>query len=485
MASPGLTDQVRVSKGRMFAFALPAAPIAAMGLPLAVHLPPFYASSMGLGLSMVGAIFLLARFWDVFTDPLLGMLSDRFPTRWGRRRHWIVLSVPIMMLATVMIFLPPFETVSAGYVLFWLFVLYIGWTLLSISHMSWGAELTPDYHERSQVQGAREVALILGMVLVLTLPVLIEAAGPEDVQAARVGAMGWFVLIALPLTVLIAVWRVPERPTPKPNYVPMAQAFQALVESRALRQVLLADIIAGFAGGLTSSMFLFLAEDVLQLGQVSSLLLLCYFFSGMCFIPLMLAFARRFGKHRTAAASAAFNGITLPLILLVPPGNAAFALAVWIFLGVNMAAGPFLFRSIMADVADHDNVVTGRERTGLFYAMLTSTSKIGAAVAIGVGYVALDLIGFQPGGDNAASTLDGLRHVYVWPTTVLVLLTAWVLWRFPLDETAQSRNRSILERRRQALAAHEEGGAPPAGERTGSAGGSSGLSSVVPIAPEP
>lgn len=461
MTSPGVADQVKVTKGRMFAFALPAAPIAAMGLPLAVHLPPFYASSMGLGLSVVGAIFLLARFWDVFTDPVLGMVSDRFSTRWGRRRHWIVLSVPIMLLSVVMIFMPPFEQVSAVYLLFWLFVLYIGWTLLTISHMSWGAELTPDYHERSQVQGAREIALILGMVLVLALPVLIEMTDPENLQAARVGAMGWFVLIALPITVFIAVTRVPERPTPRPKRIPVSQAIQALIESRPLRQVLLADIIAGFAGGLTSSMFLFLAEDVLQLGGVSSLLLLCYFISGMCFIPLMLHFARRFGKHRTAAVSALFNGVTIPLILFVPVGNASFALMVWIFLGVNMAAGPFLFRSIMADVADHDNVATGRERTGLFYAMLTSTSKVGAAIAIGVGYLVLDLIGFQPGAENTQSTLDGLRQVYVWPTAVLLIWTAWVLWRFPLDEQAQAANRAVLEERRRQEAAEQEAASAP------------------------
>jgi len=230
-ASPG---HAPVSRWKLFSFAVPAVPISAMGLPLVVHLPPFYAGTFGIGLTTVGAIFMLARFWDVFTDPVLGILSDKFETRWGRRRHWIVLSVPIMMLSVVMIFMPA-GGVTPNYLIFWLFVLYAGWTLITISHMSWGAELTPDYNERSRVQGAREVALILGMVFVLTL-----------------------------------------------------------------------------------------------------------------------------------------------LILFVPPGEPAIALAVWVLLGVNMAAGPFLFRSIMADVADHDTVITGQHRTGLFYSMLTSTSKFGA-----------------------------------------------------------------------------------------------------------
>ncbi|TVS13540.1 MAG: MFS transporter [Gammaproteobacteria bacterium] len=448
MTRSATPDRPELTRERLFAYALPAAPIAAMGLPLAVHLPPFYAGSLGLSLSIVGGIFLLARFWDVFTDPVLGLLSDRVSSRWGRRRHWIVAAVPIMLVAVVMVFMPQGQ-VTGSYLLLWLFVLYIGWTLLTISHMSWGAELTPDYHERSRVHGAREIALILGMITVLTLPVLIEWTEPDDLPAARVAVMGWFVLILLPLSVFWAVTRVPERPTPQPSPIAMRQAVGALVESRPLRMVLGADLLAGIGNGLVASMFLFLAEDALGLGRVSSLLLLCYFISGVSFIPLMLFLARRFGKHVAAAGSSLFNAATLPLILLVPVGNVPFALTVWVLLGINMAAGPFLFRSIMADVADHDSVITGRQRTGLFYAMLTSTSKIGAALAIGLGYVVLDMIGFTPRGENTQATLDALRAVYVWPAVVISVLVAVFFWFFPLDEVAQRRNRSILEERRR------------------------------------
>lgn len=66
--------------GKLIAFASPAAPIAGVGLPLVVYLPPFYAEEMGLGLSIVGTVFMITRFWDVLADPVLGVLSDRFHT---------------------------------------------------------------------------------------------------------------------------------------------------------------------------------------------------------------------------------------------------------------------------------------------------------------------------------------------------------------------------------------------------------------------
>ena len=417
-----------------------------MGLPLLVHLPPFYAS-LGLSLSVVGTIFLIARLWDMVTDPILGILSDRFETRWGRRRHWIVLSVPIMMVSVFMVFIPQGD-VTAFYLIFWLLILFVGWTMLTLSHLAWGAELSPDYFERSRIQGWRELLLIIGMLLVLMLPAIIEnALHPEDLPAARAMAMGVFVLVTLPIAVAIAVTQVGERKTPPPKRVPMRQAIAIIGQNQPLRYVLICDLLGGISGGLVTSMFLFLVEDVLQLAQYASLMLLGYFTAGVIFVMPILALTKRIGKHRALAASSAFNAVSILIILAVPPGHPIIAMAVWTALGVNMAAGPFLFRSIMADVADHDQVHSHQQRTGVFFAMLTMTSKLGAALAIFSGYWVLDQIGFVPGAENTASTLEALRLFYVWPAVIVSALVALIMWRFPIDENAQAENRAILEAR--------------------------------------
>lgn len=436
-----------LSRGTLFAFSLPAVPIAAMGLPLAVHIPPFYAKVIGLELATVGLLFMVLRFWDVFTDPVLGVLSDRFETKWGRRRHWIVASVPIMLLSVFMVFMPPFETVGPIYLFVWMLILYIGWTLLTISHMSWGAELTPSYNERSRVHGAREIALILGMVLVLLLPVVIEQTATENVDRLRVGAMGLFVIVLLPITVLIAVTKVGEKKTPRPKHVPFKEAVAVLARNHPLRVILICDLLGGVGGGLVASLFLFLAEDALQLGALSGILLLCYFVSGVVCIPVWIKLSEKVGKHKATALSAIFSGVTVPLVLIIPEGNGLIALICWVVFGFNMAAGPFLYRSIMADVADHDAIETGQQRTGLFYSLLTMTNKVGAALAIFIGFTLLDQIGFKAGGENSDEILSQFRNVYVWPAVLVSFAVAAVIWKFPLDEATQVKNREILERR--------------------------------------
>jgi len=447
MAEKANQGSSALKRRTLFAFALPAVPIAALGLPLVVHIPPFYAKITGLDLTTIGALFMLIRFWDVFTDPVLGVLSDRFETRWGRRRHWIAASVPIVMVSVYMIFIPPFETVGPVYLFGWMVVLYIGWTLLTISHMSWGAELTPSYNERSRVQGAREIALILGMVFVLALPIVIEQMQAADLDRARVGVMGWFVVLLLPITVFIALRFVGERPTPRPKHVGFRDAIAILGRNRPLRIILLCDLLGGIGGGLVASLFLFLTEDTLHLGAFSGILLLCYFLSGVVCIPFWIWISGKIGKHRATAATTAFSGITVPLILFIPADNAPIALFVWVIFGLNMAAGPFLYRSIMADVADHDAIDSGQQRTGLFYSLLTMTNKIGAAFAIFIGFTMLDQIGFVAGGENSIEVLDKLRLIYVWPAVLVSVAVVALIWRFPLDEQTQVENRKILERR--------------------------------------
>jgi len=436
--------RVSLTPFRLFAFAAPAVPIAAMGLPISVYLPPFYAGEMGLGLAVVGWVFMVARFWDVFTDPVLGLLSDSYRTRWGRRRHWIVVSLPIMLIATYMLFLPA-PPVSGAYLLGWMVILYIGWTLLTLSHMSWGAELTPDYNERSLVQGWREGALILGMLLVLITPAIIDYIGPEDVGRARVAAMGWFVIILLPVTVLLAVTTVGERDVPPPKHVPFREAMAVLARNGPLRRLLAADLANGLGAGTMAALFIFVATDVLQMGAWSSAILLAYFAAGVIFVPLIVKISYRFGKHRTMAASALLNGVGLPLIYVVQPGDVALMIIFTALFGVNLGAGSFLLRSVMADVADHDTVETGNHRTGLFFSLLTMTSKLGAALAVGLTYALIDYLGFVPRGEaNTALALEGVRATFVWLPTAMYLAVGVIMWNFPLDETRQRENRRII-----------------------------------------
>ncbi|MEO1377611.1 MAG: MFS transporter, partial [Cyanobacteria bacterium J06635_10] len=322
---------MNLRKRTIAAYASPAISIAALSLPLGVYLPPFYTNEMGLGLSVVGSIFMITRFWDIFTDPILGILSDKIETRLGRRRHWIILSAPILMLCVYKIFMPQ-GTVTGMYLLFWMILLYVGWTLLTISHMSWGAELSSDYNERSRIQGWREFANIFGSLAVLILPTIIEQTSDGD-SAMKVAAMGWFTIVLLPISVAAAVWMVPEHPLPKQVQIGWRRATSIVLKNKLLIRLLAADLLNGMALGIISSMYIFFASHVMGLSQWVSLMLLIYIIACFLSVPAWIRLSYRFEKHRTFVIARVYFSIILLLVFWIQPGN------FWLYVLANVLLG--------------------------------------------------------------------------------------------------------------------------------------------------
>lgn len=94
---------------------------AAAAMPIVVYVLPYFATNLGMGLTTVGSIFILGRVLDIFTDPVMGTLIDRYPSRWGKHKHWIALSLPVLMLSTVLLYLPINTNPSGWYFFFSLF----------------------------------------------------------------------------------------------------------------------------------------------------------------------------------------------------------------------------------------------------------------------------------------------------------------------------------------------------------------------------
>lgn len=454
----------RHSTWRLFLYSLPSITLAALGLPLAVHLPNFYAKAMGLGLTTVGAAFFLARMWDVIVDPLLGQVSDKYKTRWGRRRPWVVMSVPILMIASFFVFIPgrglptlnwmlalfgvdPILAVTETYLIGGLFVLYFGFTMLLLAHMSWGAELSVDYNQRSRIQGWREGLSILGVPLVLMLPMAIQYLGGTDAEHNSVEIIGWFIIIVTPIAAFISVISMGESEAKPEPHVPFKEAIGPLLSNSGLRRLVIADLASGFSGSALGAMFIFVATQVWQVGAYTNMLLLLYFFSGVAFVPLALFLSYKIGKRATMIGASLFNVCFVPVLLLIPAGNVWIAATVLIFLGVNVGIPSVLYRAMMADVCDYDEVKTGQRRTGLFFALLTLTAKVGSALAIGVVYFILDRIGFHAEGSNTPEVLTHMSYLYVGVPFLCNLFVALFMWKYPIGLTEQQELRRQLDER--------------------------------------
>lgn len=435
-----------LSNGRLMAFVSPEAPLAAFIMVFFVFVPPFYASTMGLGLTTVGIIFALTKIWDVITDPIFGSLSDKWPTRWGRRRPWLALSVPLLVLSIYMVFFPGQVTVTWSYLAFWLVLLYVGWTLGSVSHVAWAAELSVDYHERSRISGIKQGAALIGSVALMLIIAFTDGAGEAN-EFARLELIGTIIIIALPLCVLAALWAAPE-PVSRPLVPKDNQAtFRVLLRNKPLRRILAANTLLTMSAGSIAVMFLFYVENVLVLGEWASFALIPWMLSGLLFLPLSMKLTSKLNKHRSLCVVLLYQLIVSFLFLILPEGNVILACIAFLAMGAVQAVLTYIPAAIMADVVDVDVAESGKRKTGLYMSMLQTSSKIASALAVGLSYPILSAIGFD--GSNEAihskDVLDNVRWVMVLLPSSMFIFVLFLMWNFPLCEKSQLVLRKKIE----------------------------------------
>lgn len=443
---------VKLKRSTLAAFAGPNMPLAAIGLPLVVYLPPYYAGGLGLDLGVVGLIFFLVRLIDLPLDPLLGHLMDGTDSRWGRYRPWLVVGGAITMVGAFLVFMAS-PGISPFVAFAQLMFMYAGYSMMMVAQLAWGATLTPDYHQRSRVFGWREATGVLGMVLVLVLPWLVgRATGTED-AGPGVHAMGWFVILLVPLTVAAIAAIVPERPRLAARSEVRWADIRTLAKNPLMRRLLTVDVLAGLAPGITGAMFIFYFEHRLGFSASdASLLLLIYFVAGFAAAPLWMKLATRLGKHRTAAVAGIFYCVTHGALALLPADGVGTAMIGMVLAGIPYTAAMFLMRAMLADVADADRLETGLDRNGILQAILTTTLKIAHAAPVAIIYPILGWIGFNPAptATNTPEAIFGMTLLFVLAPIALMSSAAVIISRWPHDEAAHARLQAALAERAAA-----------------------------------
>jgi Na+/melibiose symporter-like transporter len=440
---------VKLKRSTLAAFAGPNMPLAAIGLPLIVYLPPYYAGSLGLDLAVVGLIFFLVRLIDLPLDPLLGHLMDGTDSRWGRYRPWLVAGAAITMAGAWLVFMAA-PGISPYLAFAQLMFMYVGYSIMMVAQLGWGATLTSDYHQRSRVFGWHQATGVFGMILVLMLPWLVGRATGAEEAGPGIQAMGWFVILLVPLTAFAIAAMVPERPRLTTRTDVTWADFKSLAKNPLMRRLLVVDMLAGLAPGITGAMFIFYFEHRLGFSaSEASLLLLVYFVAGFAAAPLWMRIATRFGKHRTAALGGLVYCTTHGALALLPADGVGDAMIGMALAGIPYTAALFLLRAMLADVADADRLETGLDRNGLLQAVLTTTLKIAHAAPVAIIYPILGLIGFDPAptATNSADAILGMTLIFVLLPIALMSAATFIIARWPHDEAAHARLQAALAAR--------------------------------------
>jgi GPH family glycoside/pentoside/hexuronide:cation symporter len=431
----------------LFSYVLPAFAIAAFGMPLTVFLPNFYASKeFAIPLVLVGVIFAAIRLVDVVIDPAIGYLSDQLRTRFGRRRPMIVLGTPLMALGIWMVYAPP-AGIGPVYLTAWLLLMYFGYSLILVPHLSWGSELSTEYHERSRIYGWVQILTVAGMMTVLLVPAVMTVKGFS--VPSQIAAMGVLSIASLIVGVVACLAVVPEPPVNAAHATraPFFATLRFVLRNSAMWRLMTLDFLESLNQGSRGAVFLYFTGYALLMPKYGVIFLVGYFLAGVIFAPAWIALSRRIGKHRALNAAYIYGIVAGPSLFFIPPGNFLVAFIIITVSGASYAAPALFIRAMMADVADADTLQNKVERAGLMYSFLSLTSKVGLAVAVLIALKVLSLMGFDPKHINPAGVIANFRILYILTPVGFAISTLVLMLGYPLTEAKQRELRAAIARR--------------------------------------
>jgi len=420
---------------------------------IAILFAIFLTDVVGLRPAAAAAAVFIGKSWDYVNDPLIGYLSDRVRTRWGRRRPFLLFgSLPFAIAFTVLWWRPPIQSQLGLAIYFGLAYLLFDTaaTLVYMPYFALTPELTLDYDERTSLTSYRMGYSILGSLICFTVPLMIVGKmQPEN--ADRVLFMGGLfgLLSALPLLLVFLSTR--ERPEFQAQAQPsLKESLSAAIKNRPFLFAAGLYLFTWMAMNVMELMLLYFIKWRMDMEAQSDLIAGTIFVVALLVLPFWLWVARRWDKRRAYVAGVSFwAAVQIALAVISPSWGLSAVLFLAVLGGIGVSAGHVLPWAIIPDAIELDELTTGKRHEGMFYSLVTLAQKVAASVAIPLSLLVLDATGYRANAAaQPASTVHGIQ-VLTGPVPA-ALLCAGIVFAllYPLGRERHAQIRAELEERR-------------------------------------
>jgi Na+/melibiose symporter-like transporter len=447
---------MKLSKGQLLAYAAPTVALQAMLVPLYNFLPPvYYSEGVGMVALTVATVFALGRFWEALIDPLVGALSDRTKSRFGRRRVWMIAGTPIALVSAWFLLLPP-EGASVFYLAIWLLLFYAGWTMVYVPHQTWGGELSDDYAERTRIAGFRESGAFFGYLCASAVGIFYwiwfkGVAFPSYAQIVQ--SVGVFFAAALPIGILWCFSRVPATDAQAERTPGWGELLGILSRNAPFRRLISAYFIDRLALGVYFGVQPILISQALGMQQHVLTVAIVNTVAALLLAPIWIPLANKLGKHRAYCLANIITAIGYASLFFMPDGAIVPVLLANVVMAFGNGGTMITPPAMTADAVDSDELQTGVAQMGAHIAFLASVFKFGMGLGLFIGIGFLSLFGYV----DLSQTLDvgverGIRLGASWLPALMLLLPVLMMWRYPIDGARHAEIRAALAERRRAIA---------------------------------
>ena len=442
-------SEERLSRAQILSYSLPAFGAAMVLISVSVYLPKFYTDDLLVSPALLSWVFLLGRLWDAVTDPIMGHISDRTKSRWGRRRPYFFVSAAPIAVLFYFIWSPNPALSEMGlflHLLILYLLLYTFWTVFSIPYISLGAEMTTNYHERTRLFGVRQAFYVAGMGAGSFVPAYFArfSGDPRTGYSMMAVLLGTLTMVLI----LIMVTRVRENPSYQAREpFPFFRGLRVTFRNRAFTVLLLVYLFSVVGSSFLAMLTPFVAEYVIQESWVVPYVLVVFMGSSVAAIALWVRLSKKYGKKKTWTVAMCIATVGYFLSFTYHEGTwirwLVLAVIVGAASGCTWALGP----AISADVVDSDELETGRRREGAFFGVWALVDKAAVGLAAFIGLRGLHAIGYVPNVEQSESVILGMKFLYCLLPGVCHLAAVLIFQRFPITPEVHARIRAQLDSR--------------------------------------
>lgn len=413
----------------------------------------FYTDVFGISMSAVATLMLFSRFWDAINDPIIGGLSDKTHTRWGRYRPWLLFAAPLTALVLILTFWahPDWsQTHKIIYMAVTYCILVLGYTCVNIPYGTLCGAMTQNMTERAQINTSRSVSamIAIGIINIITIP-LIEWLGNGN---ARQG----YLLIAILYGTIFAVCHIfcfaktkEVVEVPVAQKIPLRLQLQAVAKNKPYLLALLGQVLFGFIlYGRNADLlyyFTYVENDAVLFTYYSMAIIIPSIIGAACFPKV---FQLTSNKGWAASVFAFGTGITIIALFFFSPVTSPIpfylfaALSQFFFSGFNTA-----IYAIIPDCVEYGEWRTGIRNDGFQYAFISLGNKIGMALGTALLALSLGWAGYEANTTQNEAVVAIMRHSFSIIPGILWVVTALALFFYKLDKRSYNRILAVIKYR--------------------------------------
>ena len=412
----------------------------------------FYTDTFGISAAAAGTIMLIARFWDMFSDPLMGIIADRTSTRWGKFRPYILwMALPYSILAVLTFSTPDLavtgKVIYAGITYLLLMTVF---TAINLPYSSLGAVMTSDSYERAGLNSYRFIFAFAGQLIVTgTALYLATYLGKGNMAQGYQYTLMLFAAISFILFMITFKTTRERVKPPSQQQKNLKEDIRNLFRNRPWVILFFVGIISFvmFAMQNLSIAYYFKYyignEQSVQLFNVIGTIAL------IAGIPFSKPLAKRFGKRNVYVASSLISGMFFILLYLPGNDNIYSIYILNVLAKFTYAPAVPLLWTMLADTADYSEWKFGRRATGLVFSAATFAQKAGWGIGGALAGWLLAVYKFVPNIDQTASALNGIKlMISVFPG-ILYMSCAILLYFYAIDHKTCLIMQNDLDQRRE------------------------------------